>query len=64
MHLLAFWGYGSDVVPRSRNFADRSVVPWATQRCMLLTSYRRDGSAVGSPVWFVTAHDEVISLTR
>lgn len=36
------------------SFADPSVVPWARSRCLLLTTYRRDGTAVASPVWFVT----------
>jgi uncharacterized protein len=39
--------------------ADRAVVAWAARRCMLLTTYRRDGTAVASPVWFVTAHGEI-----
>jgi uncharacterized protein len=39
--------------------ADRAVVRWAARRCMLLTTYRRDGTPVASPVWFVTDHGEV-----
>ena len=33
---------------------DVAVVPWAGSRCMALTTFRRDGSAVTTPVWFVT----------
>ena len=39
--------------------ADPAVVPWAARRCMLLTTYRRDGTPVASPVWFVTDHGEI-----
>jgi PPOX class probable F420-dependent enzyme len=44
---------------RSKDFADRGVVPWARRRCLLLTTYRRDGTPVASPVWFVTSQGEV-----
>lgn len=40
-------------------FADPSVVPWARSRCLLLTTYRRDGTPVASPVWFVTDDHEI-----
>jgi uncharacterized protein len=52
------------VARRSLDFADRSVVPWARRRCMLLTTYRRDGTPVASPVWFVTDHGEVRVWTQ
>lgn len=44
---------------RPQDPADRAVVAWAARRCMLLTTYRRDGTAVASPVWFVTARGEI-----
>ncbi|MEO8889732.1 MAG: PPOX class F420-dependent oxidoreductase [Jatrophihabitantaceae bacterium] len=44
---------------RQQDHADRTVVAWAARRCLLLTTYRRDGTAVASPVWFVTAHGEI-----
>lgn len=44
---------------RQQDSADRAVVAWAARRCMLLTTYRRDGTPVASPVWFVTDHGEV-----
>lgn len=39
--------------------ADHTVVGWAARRCLLLTTYRRDGTAVASPVWFVTVQGEI-----
>lgn len=47
-----------------KGFADGSVVPWARSRCMLLTTFRRDGTPVASPVWFVTDHAEVCLWTE
>ena len=44
---------------RSKPFADRALVPWATRRCLLLTTYRVDGTAVATPVWFVTDGPEI-----
>jgi uncharacterized protein len=44
---------------RSKGFADRGVVPWATRRCLLLTTYRGDGTTVATPVWFVTDAPEI-----
>jgi PPOX class probable F420-dependent enzyme len=44
---------------RSKRYADRHVVPWARRRCLSLTTYRRDGTPVASPVWFVTDRGEV-----
>lgn len=44
---------------RNRTFADRQTVAWADSRCLLLTTNRRDGTPVASPVWFVTCHGEL-----
>lgn len=38
---------------RGKRYADTAVVPWAAGRYMALTSYRRNGDAVATPVWFV-----------
>ncbi|MGH8962384.1 MAG: PPOX class F420-dependent oxidoreductase, partial [Jatrophihabitantaceae bacterium] len=42
------------VADRAKRYADTGVVPWAAGRYMALTSYRRDGDPVVTPVWFVT----------
>lgn len=44
---------------RNRTYANRQNVAWADSRCMLLTTNRRDGTPVASPVWFVTCHGEL-----
>jgi uncharacterized protein len=41
------------VTDRAKRYADTRVVPWAAGRYLALTSYRRDGDPVVTPVWFV-----------
>jgi PPOX class probable F420-dependent enzyme len=50
--------------PRASTAAQREIVPWQADRLRdagycLVTSYRADGSPVGTPMWFGTGDDRV-----